>query len=274
MSYRDETIDIISIAQHARPKVAGHIEFVCAQATAFSSVVSPSASSRFSTSSSKTPFFVGQSSRSDCRPAFASGRFEARERSTDLSSATRCSFPLERALAPDVDVGDGENGDEDQELDETEPAQLLEHDRERVEEDDLDVEEDEEHRRQVEADREALLFRRPLRDAGLEGQEARLDPPLRSGGEEERERDHRGRDRSCQQRVDQEGKVVPEHQRVAKRSKVPMRSTKEPVNRSTMPQRLLQSRRRAAPGHPATIVPMEIVERPTTLVSLTSTAAE
>ena len=43
----------------------------------------------------------------------------------------------------------------------------VEHHGERVEEDDLDVEDDEEHRRQVEADREALL-RRPGRDAGLE----------------------------------------------------------------------------------------------------------
>ena len=41
--------------------------------------------------------------------------------------------------------------------------------RDRVEEDDLDVEDDEEHRRQVEADREALLFRRADRDTRLEG---------------------------------------------------------------------------------------------------------
>ena len=47
------------------------------------------------------------------------------------------------------------------------------HERERVEEDDLDVEDDEEHRRQVEADREALLRRRAGRDAGLEGDRAR-----------------------------------------------------------------------------------------------------
>ena len=45
--------------------------------------------------------------------------------------------------------------------------------RERVQEHDLDVEDDEEHRRQVEADREALLLRRPRRDAGLERDRAR-----------------------------------------------------------------------------------------------------
>ena len=43
-------------------------------------------------------------------------------------------------------------------------------DRERIQEDDLDVEDDEEHRREVEADREALLLaagpsRRPTRTA-------------------------------------------------------------------------------------------------------------
>ena len=42
-------------------------------------------------------------------------------------------------------------------------ASCVEDDRERVEEDDLDVEDDEEHRRQVEADREALLPRRARR---------------------------------------------------------------------------------------------------------------
>ena len=40
--------------------------------------------------------------------------------------------------------------------------------RERIEKDDLDVEEDEQHRRQVEADGEALRSRRARRDAGLE----------------------------------------------------------------------------------------------------------
>ena len=70
-SYREETIDIISIAQQARPNVSGHIDFVCAQRTAFSSVVMPSARSSSSTprSSSKCDGpFVGQRSRSDWRP--------------------------------------------------------------------------------------------------------------------------------------------------------------------------------------------------------------
>ena len=61
-----------------------------------------------------------------------------------------------------------QDDEEDQELEEPEPRELVEDHGERVEEDDLDVEEDEEHRREVEADGEALPLRRPLRDAGLE----------------------------------------------------------------------------------------------------------
>ena len=69
MSCRAVTIAIISIAQQASPKVSGHIDFVCAHATAFSSVVRPTASSSESTSRSNTPGpFVGQRSRSERRP--------------------------------------------------------------------------------------------------------------------------------------------------------------------------------------------------------------
>jgi hypothetical protein len=38
-SYRDAIIDIISMAQHARPNVMGHKEFLRAQFNALSSVV-------------------------------------------------------------------------------------------------------------------------------------------------------------------------------------------------------------------------------------------
>ena len=49
--------------------MSGHIDFVCAQATAFSSVVSPTFCSRSFTSFSNLPGpFVGQSSRSDWSP--------------------------------------------------------------------------------------------------------------------------------------------------------------------------------------------------------------
>ena len=51
--------------------MSGHIDFVCAQRTAFSSVVSPSARSSSSapiSSSKRDGPFVGQSSRSDWSP--------------------------------------------------------------------------------------------------------------------------------------------------------------------------------------------------------------
>jgi hypothetical protein len=69
LSYRDETIDIISIAQQARPNVSGQIELPCAQCTALATVVSISLSSSSPSSSSKTPGpFLGMRRRSELRP--------------------------------------------------------------------------------------------------------------------------------------------------------------------------------------------------------------
>jgi hypothetical protein len=53
-SYLGETIAIISIAQQASPNVSGQIEWPCAHATAFSTVVSMSLSSMSSTPSSRS----------------------------------------------------------------------------------------------------------------------------------------------------------------------------------------------------------------------------
>ena len=64
-------------------------------------------------------------------------------------------------------------------------AELVEDHRERIEKHDLDVEDDEEHRRQVEADREALLLRRPGGDARLERHRARAGPCARALREDE-----------------------------------------------------------------------------------------
>src|SRR6266542_4250883 len=80
MSYRDETIAIISIAQQARPKVSGQIELPCAQATAFSTVVSISLSSSSPSSVSNTPGpFPCQRTRSLFRP-YSPRRFLLRGR--------------------------------------------------------------------------------------------------------------------------------------------------------------------------------------------------
>src|SRR2546421_981395 len=65
------------------------------------------------------------------------------------------SVPLQAAAAPDVGVGDEDGEDEQQHFDEPEEPQGVEADGPGVEEDDLDVEDDEEHRRQVVLDGEA-----------------------------------------------------------------------------------------------------------------------
>src|SRR3954463_13685668 len=103
------------MAQQARPKVAGHSEDLRDQLTTPSTV------------DSKMPL----------------GSFSSRP----------MSVPLQSAAAPDVGVGDEHGCDEQDHLDEPEQPQLGERDGPRVEEDDLDVEDDEEHRRQVELDR-------------------------------------------------------------------------------------------------------------------------
>src|SRR5262245_20658960 len=64
------------------------------------------------------------------------------------------SVPLERALAPDVDEPEREDEEEDHHLDEPEDAEPAEQERPRIEEDDLDVEDDEEDGGEVELDRE------------------------------------------------------------------------------------------------------------------------
>src|SRR5204863_1214397 len=104
----------------------------------------------------------------------------------------------------------------------------------------LDVEDDEEHRRQVEADREPLLLRRSRRHAGLERDHAGARPGLRAGREDERERDHRQRDRECEQPVDQERQPAVEHARFpppslwrADLTNGPNCRTKGPENRGT-----------------------------------------
>src|SRR5439155_18315675 len=73
MSYREQLIAIISIAQHARPKVTGQIEERRAHCTIFSTV-------------------VVSTGISDSRPMFG------------FSCELCVSPPVQRAFAPDVDV--------------------------------------------------------------------------------------------------------------------------------------------------------------------------
>src|SRR5215510_14055190 len=142
-------------------------------------------------------------------PARAGAPTAGRARPGDATSA--CLLPVEGPLAPDVDVGDHQDQEEHGELGEAEPGELMENDTKRIQEDDLDVEDDEEHRRQVEADGEALAARWAGRDARLERDPARPRATLRAGCEDEREDDHRDRNQCCEQRVDEERQPVVEH---------------------------------------------------------------
>ena len=70
---------------------------------------------------------------------------------TRFPARPRRSIPFERSLPPLVDEADREHGEEDHHRPEAEPADLAEGDRPRKEEGDLEVEDDEEDRDQVEA---------------------------------------------------------------------------------------------------------------------------
>src|SRR3954447_1941885 len=113
------------MAQQASPNVAGHSEDLRVQLTSFSTVVSRTPPGSFSSSPIRAPL-----------------------------------VPLEPAAPPDVGVRDEHRDDENDHLDQSEDAQPVVGDGPRVEEDDLDVEDDEEHRRQVVLDRETTASER------------------------------------------------------------------------------------------------------------------
>src|SRR3954463_15533189 len=124
------------MAQQASPNVAGHSEDFRVQLTSFSTVVN------------RTP------------PGIFSSR--------PIVPAP-LSVPVQPAATPHVRVGDEDRGDEDDHLDQPEDAQRLVVHGPRVEEYDLDVEDDEEHRRQVVLARETAAGERLV---------DRLDPAL------------------------------------------------------------------------------------------------
>src|SRR3954447_12536220 len=136
-SYRPAPDAIISIAQQASPKVAGHSEDLRVQLTSFSTLVSRTPLGSFSSRPIRTP--------------------RSAERAP---SPPRCSLPLEPAAAPDVGVGDEDGHDEYGHLDQAEDPERVVGDRPRVEKDDLDVENDEQHRGQVVLHRETAAGER------------------------------------------------------------------------------------------------------------------
>src|SRR5215471_31769 len=122
-SWRGPPVIISSIAQHARPNVAGHTERARAHPASFSTEVS------------RTPL----------------GSF---------SSMPMTLVPIQAAAPPYVGVRDKHGDDEDDHLDEAERPQLVEGHRPGIKEDDLDVEDDEQHRGQVVLDRDLAAAQR------------------------------------------------------------------------------------------------------------------
>src|SRR4051812_2849749 len=104
MSYREQLIAIISMAQHARPKVTGQIADFLAQWTTFSTVV------------------VRTGISSCCsRPIGYLTRCLGRHPRAGLVRA-----PVQHAFAPDIDVAGQQNGHERQDLDKAGPTQVAE----------------------------------------------------------------------------------------------------------------------------------------------------
>src|SRR5580765_1651689 len=122
MSYLDALIAIISMAQQARPNVTGQIDERRAQLTILSTVVSRTG---------------------------ISGSYSAMVSNQKLSFVS----PIKDALAPDVDVAGQHDQKEQQHLDEAKPTQFPQGHREGIQEGDLDVEQQKDHRDQIELDR-------------------------------------------------------------------------------------------------------------------------
>src|SRR4249919_2029544 len=142
-SCRGPPVEISSIAQQARPNVAGQTELLRAYPATFSTVVS------------RMPL----------------GSFSSRP----------ISVPLQTAAPPDVGVRDKHRDDEQHHLDQPEQPEPVEGYGPRVKEDDLDVEHDEEHRGQVVLHREPDAGRLTGRlDAALVGLELGPVPAFRA----------------------------------------------------------------------------------------------
>src|SRR5215212_2797358 len=122
-SYREALIDIISMAQHARPNVQGQIADFRAQLTTFSTVVV------------RTGISICSSccSRPKRTPARRGGGASLQERRP----------PVEHALAPDVQIPGRENRREEHDLHVAGPPEIAHRHGPRIEEGHLDVEQEE-----------------------------------------------------------------------------------------------------------------------------------
>ena len=119
-SFRGEpTTAIISIAQHASPKVIGNIEFVAPQASSFSSEVVSTDCDDVLLQLGVVEVAAQEVAGAQLAHPQVLGRARFGER-REPRAASRASPPIERTSAPDVDQRDQQQGDEDQQLDEDE----------------------------------------------------------------------------------------------------------------------------------------------------------
>src|SRR5829696_7081017 len=201
------TTEIISIAQHASPKVSGHGAFARAQFCAFSSVVRPTRDSTYSASweSSISPrsSWRARSWRTRSSPGCLGGKACGSVWSGWRLISTRALRAATRTRRRRPE------GDEDDRLDEGEDPERLELHGDRVQEHDLDVEQDEEHRDQVEADPEAEVGRDLGGEPALVG--LALDPRRAARPEPAVDRREEEPDADAEDQEHENGQVAPQH---------------------------------------------------------------
>src|SRR6266496_6567907 len=159
------------MAQQARPNVNGHIDCLRAHRTALS-MVDSRMPRRTSSSSSSWPAWPrpvwGPSSRSPGTGHLPGLVVEGGRRRRGGSAPRRRLPPVQPAALPHVDVGHEHERDEDGHLGQAEQAELTEAHGPGEQEDGLDVEDDEQHRDDVELHGEPFT----------RGEPRRLDPAL------------------------------------------------------------------------------------------------
>src|SRR6266850_186147 len=135
MSYRLAAIAIISIAQQARPNCAGQIADRRAHCTSLSTVVVRS----------------GSSGSSPCSwPCVCSRAFMKVLRSLARGGTRAARSPIEHALAPDVHEPHEQNQEKRHDLYESGPPEVAQRHSPRIEKRHLDVEQQEDHRHEIE----------------------------------------------------------------------------------------------------------------------------
>src|SRR5215204_115323 len=216
-SWRESVVAIISMAQQASPKVAGQSEDLRAQLTSESSrvvMMSGSASAmKFSKPMTETPYLSrtrGLSRRAARRALPRLLEVQCARLGLGLGACARP--PLEQPLFQDVDVADQQQHHEGHHLDvdeQPEPVardEVAEDDRPREQKDQLDVEEDKDHRHEVELDREALARRADRVFAALVGH--RLSPRRLVLADELREQHVAGGEPDGDQKHERDRQVV------------------------------------------------------------------